>query len=352
MAKTKKRKALLWLFFLIGLLALIGGSFAYRYYQWIFDTNVDPEQEGAVYVHVPTGGTYKGLLDTLRARKLLRDMQSFRWVAGQKELKGSLHPGKYSIRKGMSNNELVNMFRGGVEETLDITFNLIRTKAELAGKATRHIELDSAELLKGLKDPQLAKEYGFTPEAFLIMFIPNTYEFYWDVSLGGFLDRMKKEYERFWTEKRTDKARQIGLSKGEVSILASIVEAEQSQNPSERPKVARLFLNRLDKGMKLESDPTLVYAIGDFSIRRVLDKDRDIDSPYNTYRYKGLPPGPIRLPAQRSIDAVLNAPDHNYLYMCAKPGPSGLHNFAISYSQHLENARKYQAWLNEKGVYR
>ncbi len=351
MGGKKKRKLLPWSLFLIGLLVVVAGSYGYRYYQWIFDPNVDLERK-VVHVHVPSGGSYEDLMDTLITREVLKDVQSFRWVAEQKELEGKLHPGKYRIEDGMSNNALVNMFRGGLEETVKVTFNLIRTKKELAGKATRNIELDSTALLDGLKDPQLAEEYGFKPETFMVIFIPNTYEFYWDVALNAFLDRMKKEYDRFWTKEREHKAERIGLSKVEVSILASIVEAEQSKKPSERPKIARLFLNRLDKGMKLESDPTLVYAIGDFSIQRVLDKDRDVDSPYNTYRYKGLPPGPIRLPSQRSIEAVLNAPEHDHIYMCAKPDSSGLHNFASTYSQHLRNARKYQAWLNDRGVYR
>ncbi|MFB6258406.1 MAG: endolytic transglycosylase MltG [Flavobacteriales bacterium] len=348
----KRRKFLPWLFLLLGGGVLAGVVYGYRCYRWVYDPNVDFENEKAAYLYVPTGSDRASLMDSLEQSGYIEDMESFRWVAELKGFTDRVHPGKYRIEEGMSNNELVNILRGGLEETVEVTFNNIRTKEELAGKSTRKIEPDSADLLKALKDPRLAREYGFGPKTFLVMFLPNTYEFYWDVSIEGFLDRMKKEYGEFWTAKRSKKARAIGLSKVEVSILASIVEAEQSKVPEERPKIARLFLNRLQKGMKLESDPTLVYAIGDFSIRRVLDKDRDVDSPYNTYRYKGLPPGPIRLPSPISIKAVLNAPEHDHLYMCAKPDSSGLHNFTSSYSQHLENARKYQAWLDEQGVLR
>ncbi len=348
----KKRKYLLWVSIVIGALLIVGSILGYRYYRWIFQPNVALDGKAAVYVHVPSGGDYETLMDTLEERGILKDKESFHWVAEQKGFKGKVHAGKYRIEKGMSNNRLVNLFRGGLEETVMVTFNNARTKAELAGKATPKLELDSAEFLKGLKDERKARKYGFAPETFLLMFIPDSYEFYWDVSLEGFMDRMKKAYDRFWSQARKEKAEALGLTPVEVSILASIVEAEQLKVPEERPKVARLFLNRLDKGMKLESDPTLIYAIGDFSIQRVLDKDRDVDSPYNTYRHKGLPPGPIRLPSKSSIDAVLNAPQHDHLYMCAKPDSTGLHNFTSSYSEHLRNARKYQRWLDQRGVRR
>ncbi len=330
----------------------IGGFFGYRYYRWIYEANVDLQGQEFSYLYIPSGADHETLMDSLEERGLLKNPQSFEWVAEKKGFQEKVHPGKYRIEKGMSNNELVNILRGGMEETVEVTFNNVRTKADLAGKATPNIELDSTELLDALKDPEAARKYGFGPKSFLVMFIPDTYEFYWDVSVEDFFDRMKKEYERFWTEERRSKARNLGLTPVEVSILASIVEAEQTKVPDERPKVARLFLNRLEKGMKLESDPTLIYAIGDFSIRRVLDKDRDVDSPYNTYRYKGLPPGPIRLPSKASIKAVLQSPEHDHLYMCAKPDSSGLHNFTSTYSQHLRNARKYHAWLNEQGVLR
>lgn len=349
---AKKRKYLPWVLFILGVGIVLTGTLGYRYYQWIYAPNVELGEREYVNFYVPSGMEHDELRKKLKEKDFLKDYRSFRWVAEQKGFTDEAHSGKYRVRDGMSNDELIDILRGGLEETVKVTFNNVRTKEDLAGKATRNIELDSAQLLRSLKDEEKARSYGFSSETFLVMFIPDTYEFYWDVGVDGFLDRMKKAYEDLWTEERRNKAGSLDLTPVEVSILASIVEAEQLKVPEERPKVARLFLNRLDRGMKLESDPTLIYAMGDFSINRVLDKDRDVDSPYNTYRYKGLPPGPIRLPSKRSIRSVLNPSEHDDIYMCAKPDSSGLHNFTSSYSQHLRNARKYQSWLSEKGVYR
>lgn len=351
MAGKKRRKYGLAVLIILILMGIVAVPFAYRYYNWIYGPNVELEGKSA-HLYVPSGADRTNIIDSLERNGYVEELRSFEWVADQKGFEEKVHPGKYRIEDGMSNNELVNLLRGGLEETVDVTFNNIRTKEELAGKTTRNIELDSTSLLKALKDPSIARDHGFDTKSFLVMFIPNTYEFYWDVDREAFLDRMKKEYERFWEGEREEKAKAMELDRIEISILASIVEAEQSKVPEERPKVARLFLNRLEKGMKLESDPTLVYAIGDFSIERVLDKDRAVDSPYNTYRYKGLPPGPIRLPSKVSIDAVLNPSDHDHLYMCARPDSSGLHHFTSSYSKHLENARKYRSWLDQRNIYR
>lgn len=352
MKKNKKgRRGLFWSFLVLLLLACVGAYFGYGYYRWIYGSNtaIDGEE---VYVHIPTEGDYEGLKDSLEKKGAIRNMESFDWVADLKGLPDRIHAGKYRIEAGMSNDALTDRFRGGYEETVRVSFSDVRNLEELAKELTEDVEVGKGELLELLEDPATARKYGFDEHSFKAMFIPNTYEFYWDVSAKELLDRMKKEYERFWTEEREEKAKDLGLDRIEVSILASIVEAEQMGHPQERPKIARLFLNRLKKGMRLESDPTLVYAIGDFSIKRVLDKDRDVESPYNTYRYKGLPPGPIRIPGKTSIEAVLNPDENDYLFMCARPDTTELHNFAETHPEHVRNARKYQRWLNQRKVFR
>ena len=202
-------------------------------------------------------------------------------------------------------------------------------------------------------NPDFIKKLDLTRDKAGCIFIPNTYEFYWNTSARDFVERMLIEYKKFWSQKsRKNKADRLGLNWYEISVLASIVEKEQNIKYDERPKIAGLYLNRLEKKMKLESDPTLIFAIGDFDIKRVLNKDKKIDSPYNTYLNQGLPPGPICIPSINSIDAVLNHENHGYIFMCAKEDFSGYHNFAFDYSSHLVNARKYQRALNKKKILR
>ena len=232
-----------------------------------------------------------------------------------------------------------------------VTFNNVRTKADLASKISKNLECDSLEVISLINNPEFVAKYGFNETTILTLFLPNTYQFNWATTAEEAVQRMAKEYKKFWTAERKEKARKLNLSQSEIAILASIVQAEQTVHADERPKVAGLYINRLRIGMALQSDPTLVYGLGDFSIRRVLNKHKDIDSPYNTYRHKGLPPGPINLPNIKSLDAVLNYESHNYLYMCAKEDFTGYHNFAKNYNQHLIYARKYQKELNRRKIY-
>jgi UPF0755 protein len=244
------------------------------------------------------------------------------------------------------------LLRSGQQAPLNVTFNNIRLKEELAEKICSEVSADADEFLALLNDSSVVSEYGFTTETIMCMFIPNTYEVFWTITERELMDRMYQEYKRFWNDERRAKADALGLTLTEVSILASVVQAEQLGHPDERPRVAGLYINRLERNIALQADPTLVYALGDFSIKRVLDTDKEIDSPYNTYLYAGLPPGPINLPEISSIDAVLNYEDHDYLYMCAKEDFSGYHNFANNLQDHLNNARKYQRALNQARVYR
>ncbi len=330
---------------------LIGLYFGYRYYKRIFFPNVFLESKTA-HIHIPTGATYETVKDTLEERGILRHRDWFDWVADQKGYPDLVKPGRYALKDSMSSNELVDLLRSGKQDPVQVSFHGVRKKSGLAGRICGRLECDSAAFLALLNDPEYLKQYGVDKETALVLFIPNTYELYWNSSAKAVFRRMVKEWERFWNEERRRKAEELGLTPVQVSILASIVQAEQEKHPDERPIVAGLFLNRLERGMKLQSDPTLVYAIGDPSIERVHNKDKEVDSPYNTYEHKGLPPGPINVPEISSIEAVLEPDTHDYLFMCAKPDTSGYHNFARTGRQHRINAEKYQRWLDEQGIYR
>jgi UPF0755 protein len=257
--------------------------------------------------------------------------------------------GHYILKEGMSNKQIIIKLRAKQQDPVKLVFNNIRIKEELAGHIAEQLETDSVSLLKLLNDSDYLKKFGFTTENVISMFIPNTYEVYWDITPEKFMERMNKEYKAFWTDKRKARLKEIRLSELQTITLASIVEKETNQN-NEKPDVAGVYMNRLRDGWLLQADPTLVYALGDFSIKRVLNVYKSIDSPYNTYMYIGLPPGPICLPSISSIDAVLNYRQHNYMYFCAREDFSGYHNFAVTMNEHLLNAAKYQQALNQKGI--
>jgi UPF0755 protein len=329
------------------ILAIPGGFGAWWLYKAYFraGTHVGDEK-GVFYVH--TGTTYDQLVDNLEAQHIIDSRKDFEFTA---KLKKFEHPkaGRYRIRDGMTYRELINMFMAGLQEPVNITFNTVRTKQDLARQVSRYLECDSLELITLLEDNSFAGKYGFSGETFLTMFIPDTYEFYWNTTAEEFFTRMAEEYKSFWTDERKKKAADVGLTQSEVSTLASIVESEQRTHVEERKIIAGLYLNRLKQDMKLESDPTVIYAIGDFSINRVLKADLEYESPYNTYLHAGLPPGPILLPEKASIDAVLDHDDNDYIFMCAEYG-TGLHNFTKDYNVHLENARKFRAALDKAGI--
>ncbi len=259
--------------------------------------------------------------------------------------------GRYEIRPNTTMPHLIRLLRNGQQTPMNITFNNIRTKEILAGRISQQLMIDSVSILKELNDKETIEKLGFDSTTIVAMFIPNTYEVYWDISVDNFLQRMKKEYDRFWNETRLSQAEALNMTPIEVSTLASIVEEEASFS-DEYPIVAGLYLNRLKKGMRLEADPTVKFAVGDFSLRRILYRHLDTESPYNTYRVEGLPPGPIRMPSIKAIDATLQPQTHNYLFMCAKEDLSGRHNFAVTHAEHSRNATRYQRALNKKGIFR
>jgi UPF0755 protein len=275
--------------------------------------------------------------------------ESFERLADLMKYPGHIKSGHYILKEGMSNLQIIKKLRARQQDPVNLVFNNIRIKQELAGNISKQIEADSVSLLKLINDSEYLKQFGFTPDNVISMFIPNTYEVYWDITAEKFMERMYKEYKAFWTEKRKARIAEMRLTELQAITLASIVEKESNKN-DEKPDIAGVYLNRLRDGWLLQADPTLVYALGDFSIKRVLNVYKTIDSPYNTYKYFGLPPGPICLPSISSIDAVLNYRQHKYMYFCAREDFSGYHNFAVTMNEHLLNAAKYQKALDQKGI--
>ena len=337
------------------LVFLIGGSvlaisLTFYFYQVFFVANTLVESDKPYLLKIPSNSVYKNVVDKLYEERVINDALSFSFVAKVLGYQDGVKPGLYQIEPKMNNLQLVRMLRSGQQTPVRVTFNTVRTQEDLAEKISVNLEVSKEQFLELLQDSVYIRKFGFEEETVMSMFIPNTYEFWWNTSAAELFERMHKEYQSFWTEARSQKAQDLGLSKEEVSTLASIVQAE-SQKSDERPKIAGVYLNRLRIGMPLQADPTLVFAAGDFSIKRLTAKQMAIDSPYNTYKYAGLPPGPINLPDINSLDAVLNPEKHNYLYFCAKEDFSGYHSFAVGYEEHLSNARRYQRALNAANIY-
>lgn len=349
-AKKKKSNPVLRIVLFVAAAALIAASYAgYRYYGFIVKSNTQAVTGDFTDIFIPRNADFDKVMKELKEREVLVNEESFRWVAEQKEYPDFIKPGKYRIESGWSNNELVNHLKGGNQIPVRVTLDNVKTLDALAGKAAKQIEPDSAQLMEYLSSPEVISHYGFQLTTFISMFIPNTYEMYWSITAEEFTSRMAKEFKSFWSDERKAKARALGLSQSEVATLASIVQ-EETRKSDEMPKVARLYLNRLKRGMKLQADPTVKYAVGDPSLRRIYFKHLEKQSPYNTYIHKGLPPGPIALPQKQALDAVLNAPQHDYIFMCAKPDYSGYHNFSKTLAQHNRYRREYINFLRREGV--
>ncbi len=351
--KTKRKSPLvhklsLWLILLAILMAVF---LLVRIYNSIFRPTVRLEKEDSALLFIPTGADFDRVIKELERGKLITDKKGFIWLAKKKNYDTSIKPGRYRVENGMSNADLINMLRSGRQEPVSLIFSHVRTLKELAKIIGKQLEPGPEEFSRYFLNDSVPHLYGFTKETFPAVFIPNTYEFFWNTNPEEFTKRMKREYIAFWAGSRSDMAEEIGLTRIEVSTLASIVDQE-SLHDDENPVIAGVFMNRIKNGIPLQSDPTIIYAVNDFSIRRVLNKHRKIISPYNTYLNRGLPPGPISIPTIAAIDAVLNYSSHNYLYFCAKPDLSGYHNFARTLSQHNENARLYHNALNRRKIFK
>ena len=324
-------------------------SFSFYAYQAVQTPNLLVEQPDKVLL-IPEGTTFAQLQKKLHDEDYVNDLLSFSVLAKLMKYDENIKPGRYLLRADMSNLSAIRLLRSGQQTPVNVTFNNVRLKHELAERLCENLQADAAEFEALLNDASVVSRYGFTTENVLCLFLPNTYEFFWTTTAPELLERMAREYEKFWTVERRQQADSLGMTPVEVSVLASIVESETNK-PDEAPVVAGLYLNRLDRNIALEADPTLVFAAQDFTIKRVLNKHKEIDSPYNTYKYPGLPPGPIRIPSIGAVQAVLNHQDHNYIFMCAREDFSGYHNFATNLRAHNANARRYQRALSAAGIY-
>lgn len=302
-------------------------------------------------LYIPSDAQYQGVIDSLERSGVMKNMSKFKRYAGRKDLEHKFRAGRYEIRKGATYANLIGKLIAGTQSPVKLTFNNIRTIDRLAAAVARTLEADSVTFLRAFTNDSIVASYGFTRGTFIAMFIPNTYEFYWNTSPEKFVQRMKKEYDRFWNQERMKKLEQAGLSQSEAIVLASIVYEETKMN-DEMPRVAGVYVNRLVRKMPLQADPTVKFAIGDFSLRRVLRKHLDYDSPYNTYMYAGLPPGAICMPSIKAVDAVLNYEKHNYYYFCARPDFSGYHSFSVTLAEHSRNAQAYSRALNKMRIYK
>jgi UPF0755 protein len=349
--KSRKKKSK-WKFVIlfILILILITAAAAYFIYGVLFKPNVWTPENKPEAIFIPTGSTFEDVKIALYQKGLIINRNNFEWVAEKKGYTKKIFPGKYLIEDGINNNDLVNLLRSGIQTPVKVIFNNVRDIYQLAGKVGGQIEADSASIAGKLTDRIFLDTMGLNLETISTIFIPNTYEFYWNTTASQFIDKMFNEHQKFWLGKRSTRATEIGMTPMEVVILASIVEKETNLN-TERPIIAGLYMNRLNNGWFLQADPTLVYAYGDFQIKRVLNIHKEVDSPYNTYKYPGLPPGPICIPSIASIDAVLHYNTNDYYFMCANDNLSGSHVFSRTLNQHNQNARKYQAALNKLKIY-
>ena len=325
------------------LFSILGISFSFYAYQIVYTPNILVDKEDRAII-VKEDYSFKDIQKELHEGNFVQDLVSFSFLARITGYDEQIKPGRYILRKDMTNLEALRILRTGKQEPVRITFNNVRLISDLSEKITRNLEMTPEEFEVSLINFAMTNKLGFTKDNVLAIFIPNTYEVYFNIAPEALIKRMLNEYEDFWNEDRIDKARKLGISQIEVSVLASIVQAETVKS-EEAPTIAGLYLNRLKKGIPLQADPTLVYAVGDFALKRVLNEHKQIDSPYNTYKYPGLPPGPINLPEINSIDAVLNYFSSDYYYMCAREDFSGYHNFTSSYNEHMNNAIRYQRAL-------
>ncbi|MCT4638595.1 MAG: endolytic transglycosylase MltG [Bacteroidales bacterium] len=340
-------KKALFIFGGVAVLAVLGAMLSAWFI--IYKNNVKSNTEQVITI--PKEASVSEIIDTLKTRDILKSYSTFNIVSNLKSYPDLIKPGKYIIKPGMSNNRIVNMLRIGDQVTVKLVFNNIRSVEQLAGVIGNQIASDSLEVLKALNNDSLMLSIDADTMNVLGIMIPNTYEVYWDLTANGFVKRMGKEYKRFWNKKRLKKAKKAGLTPREVSILASIVQ-EETTYYKEMPKVAGVYINRLKRGIRLQADPTVKYAVGDFTIKRVLNKHLAHDSPYNTYKYKGLPPTVISMPTIQAIEAVLDYEKHKYMYFCAKDDFSGRHAFAKTLKEHNRNAARYRRALNKRRIYK
>lgn len=331
--------------------SILAAGFALTVFLWVTVLRDNVVSESGVRIFIPTGASFEDLTDTLRSSGVLRSEPNFIVTSRLKSFGRKVKPGSYIIEPGMNNNSIVNMFRSGNQAPVNVTFNNIRTLEELAGRLGGQVEADSASISAFFADKNNYLEDGFNRLTVISVFIPDTYQLYWTIDARGFYHRMLKEYRSYWNGDRTAAANALNMTPAEVSVLASIVDEEASRE-DEKSRIAGVYMNRLRQGMPLQADPTVKFAVNDFALRRILNRHLEVDSPYNTYRFKGLPPGPIRCPSRSGLEAVLNAEKHDYLYFVARYDLSGYHHFSRTLAEHNRYAAAYRRELNRRRIYR
>jgi UPF0755 protein len=319
-------------------------TFSFYFYQIIKSPNLQVDKQSISFL-IPDGATFRAVQDTLYKYEIVQDMVSFSFLAKLMNYTDAVKPGLYTIQPSMTNIEAVRLLRAGNQTPSKLSFSNARLIKDLYEPVTRYVETNVSDFKTALDKYITDNNEGFNRQNIIAMFIPNTYEVYYTISAEALVKKINAEYHKFWNEANLAKARDLELTPIQVSILASIVQAEASID-EESAIIAGLYINRINRGIPLQADPTLVFALGDFKLKRVLNEHKEVDSPYNTYKYRGLPPGPINMPSVHSLNAVLNYEHHNYIFMCAKEDFSGYHNFTNSLRVHNENARRYQRQLS------
>jgi conserved hypothetical protein, YceG family len=351
MTLSKRSKTLLKIITLAALFTgICGGGWGAYYYLTYYQPNIQTHAKNHAYVFIPSGGNFSGLLDSLNAQNLLKNPKRFLRAAQKEQLAQRIKAGRYRLENNLGNKAAVRIFTLGLQSPVKLTISgSIRSKERLAGILSRPIEADSAQCYQVLNDEALLQSLGMDSTSLFAFILPNTYEVYWNTPPKKILERLLAEYQNFWNPERTRTAETIGMKPLEVSILASIL-CEETRYEPEMPVMAGVYINRLRLKMPLQADPTVKFALRDPSIQRVLYKHLEVDSPYNTYKHTGLPPGPICVPSIASIEAVLHYQTHNYLYFCASPDFNGSHLFASSLKEHSRNARAFHKALNERNI--
>ena len=339
------------------LFAFLLVSFSYYFYQVFFTPNIAVPAGQRAVVRIYPGQSYAATMDSVEATGAVVDKLSLRFVAKLKHYDERVKPGFYVLTDGETNLQLINRLRAGEQSPVQLVIRPVRLRRQLTARLDREFAARPGQFDSLLRDPAFVRglNVGMDTTTVLSLFLPDTYEAWWTTPPASIILKMKAAYERYWTPERRQQADALGLTPVQVSTLAAIVQGEQQLHVDEQPRIAGVYLNRLRRGMLLQADPTVVYAVGsrtgDFLIRRVSGEMLRTESPYNTYRYKGLPPGPIALPTKGALNAVLRPETHNYLYFCAKEDFSGYHNFAATPTEHTANARRYRAALDERGIH-
>ncbi|MGX8695150.1 MAG: endolytic transglycosylase MltG [Prevotella sp.] len=332
---------------IVGVLLLVGAAWAYSVYRKLGAQML--KTSNTFYLYIDEDDTPDSVYAKLTPVSSETAMKGLLLLAGYYDYAQHLRTGRYAIEPGERALDVFRQLRSGRQTPVMLTVPEVRTMERMAGRLAAKLMLDSASIASALKDETFCVQLGYDTATIACLFVPNTYEVWWNTSLDALMQRMKREHDSFWNNERRQKAEAQGLTPNEVVTLASIID-EETANQAEKPMIAGMYLNRLHRGMLLQADPTVKYALRDFTLRRILNQHLEVESPYNTYKYPGLMPGPIRVPSVQAVEAVLNPARHDFLYMCAKEDFSGTHNFARTLAEHTKNARRYQQALNARGI--